>query len=140
EQQQLILDLLLGKISEERFYAAYPIEPKNLKTETARILSVSAAAHDATGVEFGLYLGHRFGFEAHVVDVLNSLLGATWHERDEDVVDAVAVLRNESSLDVLHQEALARRDYRSYDDARSLEVKAVRAIASLPSSETHERL
>ncbi len=89
------------------------------------------------GVEFGLYLGHRFGISPDYLDALLGLASADWHERHEDVVDGLAKLKAPASANGLYEAALAHHPYRDYDEANALGVKAVRALGSL---QTHEAI
>lgn len=90
---------------------------------------------DATGVEFGLYLGHRFGISEEYLDVLIELATAPWHERHEDVVDALAKLKSPKSVDTLVRTAMTSLRYRDYDEFNSLGVKCVHALAKIGTKE-----
>jgi hypothetical protein len=136
----LILDLLLSRISEDEFHRQFPIVPGAASAAGLAMLQRAVQTPDPVGVEFGLYLGHRFGISPEYLDVLIALAGASWHERHEDVVDGLAKLKAPTSVDALYGLALAKYTYREYDDACSLGVKSIRALGAIQSVEAVERL
>jgi hypothetical protein len=139
-QRRLILDLLLGRLSEEQFFQEFPASRDDASSVGLDMVRRAIQERDAVGVEFGLYLGHRFGVSPSYLDALIELVGANWHERHEDVVDGLAKLKAPASIDALYQAALAEHSYRDYDEAHSLEVKAVRALAAIHTGKAIERL
>jgi hypothetical protein len=134
-ERQLILGLLLSRISEDEFYREYPTKPEEASSVGLAMLRRALQERDPVGVEFGLYLGHRFGISPDYLDVLLSLASADWHERHEDVVDGLAKLKAPASASRLYEAALAEHPYRQYDEANTLGVKAVRALGSLQTQE-----
>ncbi len=95
---------------------------------------------DPVGVEFGLYLGHRCGISQDYLDVLLALGVESWHERHEDVVDALAKLKALASVDVLFRTALVNYPYRAYDESNALGVKCIRALGAIQTREAISRL
>jgi len=139
-EQTLILDLLLGRISEHAFYAAYPIAGTVARDVGVTMLRRALAEHDGVAVEFGLYLGHRFGITDDYSDVLNELADAPWHKRHEDVIMGLAKLRSASSVDALFRAGLAKHDYLSFDERFALARKAVHALSAIQTREAIDRL
>lgn len=139
-ERGLVVDLLLSRISEDSFHREYPIERGEASSVGLAMLRRACVERDPVGVEFGLYLGHRFGISADYLDVLLVLAAADWHERHEDVVDGLAQLKAPASVDALYHTALAEHPYRNYDDASALGVKAVRAIGGIETPEALARL
>jgi len=140
EKQQLILDLLLDRLSEQDFYSRYPTSQSEVSTSGATMLRRALEEEDRVAVEFGLYLGHRFGITPEYLDTLENLAAAPWHERHEDVVAGLAKLRSPSSATALRDAALLRPAYLSYDDAFSLARKAIHALKSIQTPEALEKL
>lgn len=130
----LILGLVVGKIDESEFVQRSGTDRPAIPGLVTKILSQAIAEQDATWAELGLSLGHRFGFGPAIFDTLRALLEAQWHERHEDVVDALADLATPSIITPLGMAALRDFTYRRYDDARSLRSKAIQAIASVESA------
>jgi hypothetical protein len=98
DKQQLILDLLLQKVSERDFYSRFPTTPSEASASGAAMLRRALEEQDRVAVEFGLYLGHRFGITPDYLDALEKLAGTAWHERHEDVVAGLAKLASPSSV------------------------------------------
>jgi hypothetical protein len=101
-EQRLILDLLLRRKSARQFFEEFPVKPDDAAAPGLAMLQRALAERDSVGVEFGLYLGHRFGISLKYLDVLLALAGEKWHERHEDVIDGLAKLRSPQSIDVLY--------------------------------------
>jgi hypothetical protein len=127
----LILDLLRARIREDEFYRAFPLKPGEGSRAGQAMLVRALNERDAIGVEFGLYLGHRFGICEECLDVLLGLAGESWHERHEDVVDALVKLKSARSVESLLRTAKTRFPYRDYDESNSLGVKCIRALGAL---------
>lgn len=130
-ERALILDLLLGKISETEFCRDYATEGIELRLLGLTILRRSLKERDPVGVEFGLYLAHRFGISTDYQDVLVALAHADWHERHEDVIDGLAKLRATASVDALFHAATTEYAYRAYDEHNALASKAIIALGRI---------
>jgi hypothetical protein len=139
-EQKLILDLLLGKISEEGFCREFPTSPREASSVALSMLRQALRERDAVGVEFGLYLGHRFGISQDFLDVLLSLSNEPWHQQHENVIDGLAKLADPASVDVLYQTALARHPYLEYDEAFALGTKSIHALGAIRTPEAIARL
>jgi HEAT repeat protein len=140
DQQKLILDLLLGRISEQEFFAKYPTSSTAASDEGAQMLQRALQERDATAVEFGLYLGHRFGITAEYLESLKALAVSDWHQRHEDVVAALAKLKNSTSVEALYRAAGLQLSYLEYDDTFALANKAVHALKAIGTAEAIEFL
>jgi hypothetical protein len=99
------------------------------------MLSRALRDKDGVGVEFGLYLGFRFGTSPDYLTPLLGLAEGDWHQRHEDVVLALEKLLDPSSIDVLSRVACTMYDYLAYDGSRALRVKSVYAISKIPALE-----
>jgi HEAT repeat protein len=139
-QQALILEFLANRLPEHAFFREFPVSPGGPSENAVNLLKQAALLKDPIGVEFGLHLGHRFGFSPEANDVLCELAVADYHERHEDVVDALSVLRSPASVDALYAAATSQHRYRDYDEAHSLEVKAARALKAIGTLEAVAKL
>lgn len=139
-QQQLILDLLLGKLGEQEFYDRYPTNAAEVSGVGLHMLERGLQERDPVAVEFGLYIAHRFGVAPAHVGVLNALAIAPWHERHEDAVSALAKLRDASSVEPLHQAALLRLPYLEYDESFALARKAIHALKDVQTLSAVDKL
>jgi hypothetical protein len=140
-QQKLIIDVLLHRMSDEQFLRDFPLASEQAATDAGlAMLRAAARTSDPVGVEFGLYLGHRFGFSADYLDVLCELATSSWHQRHEDVVDGLAKLKSPLSVDALVASATTRHRYRDYDDSETLGVKATWALRHIESPAAVEKL
>jgi hypothetical protein len=134
-ERGLILDLLRGQIREDDFYREFRIKPGEASSTGRAMLVRASQERDPAGVEFGLYLGHRFGVSEEYLDVLLGLACEPWHERHEDVIDALAKLKAPRSVEALYRTALTTFPYREYDEFNSLGTKCVRALGAIQTKE-----
>jgi HEAT repeat protein len=130
-QRQLILDLLRKKLSEEAFMRAFPLDAEKRQEVAAATLNAGLASKDATDVEFGLYLGHRFGFAEQCAEALTRLLEEDWHERHEDIAFALSKIRWPGAVDALYRTTQKSYDYLAYDDSCALAVKCIWALGNI---------
>jgi PBS lyase HEAT-like repeat len=140
EQWQLAQALAAGRVSEKAFCESLSTNVEDVPGIGLQLLRKASDEHDADGVEFGLYLGHRFGFTEGHLPILLHLAGEDWHTQHENVVDGLARLRAPSSIATLYRTALARLDYLDYDEAFALGVKCIWALGSINSEEAVARL
>ena len=140
QQWQLAVGLVAGTMSEKTFCDSMATTAEDMPGLSFQLLRKSSDEHDAAGVEFGLILGHRFGFTDEHLAVLLHLAGEGWHIQHENVVDALAKFRNPSSIDTLYRAALTRHDYLDYDEAFALGVKCIWALGRINSEEAVARL
>lgn len=139
-ERKLIIELLLHRISEDHFLREFPVASEQAASAAGLAMLRAATPSDPAGVEFGLYLGHRFGITPDYLDVLCELATASWHERHEDVVDALAKLKSPTSVDALFNAALTRHAYRDYDESETLAVKVTWALRRIETPEALEKL
>src|SRR6478609_9121952 len=93
-ERGLILDLLRKRISEKKFYRAFPMESGEGSDVGLAMLVRALRERDAKGVEFGYYLASWFGISEAYLDVLIGLAEQPWHQSHEHVVDALAALKS----------------------------------------------
>ena len=139
-EESLIIDLVSGKVSDYEFYREMGVAIGEGSAAALAMLERALQEHDSKGVEYGLYLAYHFGIAASQLDVLSSLALEPWHSRHEDVIRALAELKDPKSVDVIFRAALAKFDYRDYDDASSLGVKCVHALRTIETKEAIARL
>jgi hypothetical protein len=140
-EKKLVIELLLHRMSEDQFLRDFPLGSEAAASAAGlAMLREAVRTSDPVGVEFGLYLGHRFGISADYLDVLCELATANWHQRHEDVVAALGKLKSPMSVDALYNAALLRHPYREYDDSESLGVKATWALRAIETPESIEKL
>jgi len=140
QQWQLAVGLVTGKMSEKTFCDSMTTAAEDMPGLSLQLLRKSSDEHDAAGVEFGLILGHQFGFTDEHLAVLLHLAGEGWHRQHENVVDGLAKFRALSSIDTLYRAALTRHDYLDYDEAFALGVKCIWALGRFNSEEAVARL
>jgi hypothetical protein len=139
-KQQLILDLLLGRVSAQQFYAAYPTSEATASGEGSEMLKRAVEEQDGVAAEFGLYLGHKFGITPEYLEPLNALADAEWHQRHEDAVAGLAKLHHPSSVEPLYGAARLRPQYLDYDETFALAKKAVHALEAIQTTQAVEKL
>jgi len=103
-----------------------------------RLVAEAAAFRDADELAIALIPGFRFGYRVHQLPLLHEPAAADWHRSHEDVIGALAKLRQPESVEVLQRLALAPPDYLDEDDAVAFGKKAIRALAEI-AGETADR-
>jgi hypothetical protein len=140
-EKKLIIDLLRHRISEDQFFHDFPLASEGAASAAGlAMLRQAARVSDPVGVEFGLYLGHRFGISADYLDVLCELATSSWHQRHDDVIDGLSKLKSPKSIDALFIAATTQHSYRDYDDSETLGVKATWALRSIETAGAIEKL
>jgi hypothetical protein len=140
EHWQLVRRLLVGEISNSDFCDLLSTTVDNASDVSIEVLRNGFLQKDAAAVEFGLFIGHRFGIKAQHLDILLELANADWHQQHEDVVSGLDLLRCPLSIDVLYQLALAKFDYLDFDEAFALGVKAIWALGNIGTTHAAARL
>jgi len=131
--QLLILGLLDGSIPEPEFLKKFQVRLKDMPRKVASMLDTAIVEKDSVGVEYGLYLLHKYQVTEGVLEQLNRLVEADWHEWHEDAVDGLSKLNSPSSVGYLQAAALASHPYLEFDESFSLGRKAVWALSGIES-------
>jgi hypothetical protein len=134
-REKLILDLLLHKINEDEFFRNFPTTESEARGEALKMLTEALQSRDSDGVEFGLLMGHHFGFSRDFLGILLRLAGENWHQQHEGVVDTFAEMKWPEAVEVLSTIAVTSYDYREYDDYCSLGVKCIYTLAAIQTQE-----
>lgn len=95
---------------------------------------------DPVDVELALVVCFRFGFTDDHLQPLITLAFADWHQRHEDVAEALGKLRSPASVDALVHLAQWVPEYLEFDDARALATKAIWALGAIAGDAAHEAL
>lgn len=132
---QLILDLLLNRITESDFLATTGLEKESIPALSKKILARALAEKDADAVESGLFLMFRFGYDLSFLDLLNTLALEPWHQEHEDIVFELGKIKDPSSVPVLAQTAVAKHKYLENDDAFALGSKSIYALRNIGTPE-----
>src|SRR4051812_48143544 len=107
---QLARRLAAREVSDGEFCSSIGTSIDGVVGYGVELLRNARVTRDADAVEFGLFLGHRFGITDQHLDVLLQLADADWHKQHENVVGGLALLRSPSSVETLYRLALARFD------------------------------
>lgn len=140
EDVKLIIDATIGAIPKEKVLERYSylgVEPSKIELQ---LLQNALNDRDADGVECALLVGGLFGTSIESSAVLRELALAEWHQRHEDVVTALDQLNDPDSVATLYEVAIKRFAYRCYDEAQSLAVKAIWALARIAGREAEKAL
>lgn len=137
---RLAKELWQGNISDSDFYEVFATSKNDVQIFGVKVLTQALLEHNADLVEFGLYIGHRFGFTANHIELLIKLANEYWHTQHENIVDGLGKLRAPASVDTLYNMARARLAYLEYDEAYALGVKSIWALASIDTIEATLRL
>jgi HEAT repeat protein len=104
------------------------------------LLRDAVARRDTIDVELALVVCFRFGFSEAHLPLLEALATASWHQRHEDVADALARVRSPTSVQALAHLASWVPEYLEYDDARALATKAIWALGAISDPGAHDAL
>jgi hypothetical protein len=132
---RLIADLFMKRISEPEFLSELGITKENAPGLAKELLDSAKAARDPEGVENGVFLMYRFGYDPSFVGILNALATEPWHKKHEDIVFALGKLKDPSSVPALAGSATATHPYLEDDEAFALGVKSVYALKSIQTPE-----
>lgn len=138
--RKLILDLMLGRTPEDGFLREYGARREEMPAKSLEMLRRALAEKDPQGVEFGKLLMFKFGFSKEFLDILNQLAEAPWHTRHEDVVSALADLKDPSSVEILARTAVASHPYLEFDKAFALGTKSIYALWGIQTPEAVAKL
>lgn len=139
-QQQLILDLIRGRISDEEFFQEVGIARAGATGFVMRTFEEACSQNNEVDVEFALYAGFHFGFTPVFLDILIRLSDAEWHCRHEDVVTALGELGETGAVEALYRAALKIHPYLEFDDSRALAGKAIWALGKLADATADQKL
>ncbi|CAI1872334.1 Uncharacterised protein [Serratia fonticola] len=150
-QRKLIMAVLnnnsikKGKISDEDFISQYPVENKSIHEFIQEKLGDALVTQSHNELEYILYLGFHFGFTIENVHILNELLNCKWHQKHEDIVRSLVLVKakDKETIDSLAQCALAEFDYLSddrEDGNYSLTWSCIYALAKIGTPYAVEKL
>jgi hypothetical protein len=139
-QQELILDLMVRRISEDEFLRGVGVAREDATAFALRNLEEAYRQKSEDDVDYGLGVGFHFGFTTDFLDLLIRLSDADWHHSHEDVVTALGELRDTRTVEALYRAALIIHPYLEYDDCRALAVKAIWALGNLGDSAADQKL
>lgn len=143
EERDLIMSLVLvpGQAAgDHRDEVLHHFQTSDGKQLGHKLLDDAIGRQDGTDVEMALIVGNTFGFTRSYLEPLIRLSSADWHQKHEDVVDALGQLGDPAAVAALYHATQWIPDYLDYDDSRALARKAVWAIGKTPGSEAEAAL
>jgi hypothetical protein len=140
EERQLVIDLALGRISEDDFLMRFPANPRKQPAYVKQALEDADRSRDAVDAECAMLLGFRFGFPPDTGDILCKLLQADWHMQHENIASALQKLKDPQCVEALYETALKQFAYLDYDESYALAVKCIWALKAIDTPEAIEKL
>lgn len=107
------------------------------KPETLALLKANVRNRDANGLSCILAIICHDGADKDYTDILLSLLDDHWHTAEEDIVEALEIIKDPKSIDKLYDVAIKVPDY---DDMRSLARKCMYALSAINTPEAIAKL
>ena len=96
---------------------------------------------DSLAVTRSMTLAYKFGFlDEHMLPVLEQLLVAGWHTRNEDIAHELQRLASPTSMEPLYYAITTKFGYRDNDELFSFPVQCVWALGALNTSESREKI
>jgi hypothetical protein len=141
EQQKLVIDLILGRISYDEFALRTSLDPAGQPDFAARELQEALASQDGDTLECVLMLVERFDrLTADLAPLLATLLLQPWHYKHEDIAIDLQRLRSPATTNALALAALVKYDYLAYNDSYALARKCIWALADIGTPEARNHL
>jgi hypothetical protein len=113
----------------------------NEPTEHRALQALEDAAknEDADGIDLALRIDFE-GLTPAFVPVLIQLLGASWHQRHQDIAHTLQGLKDPRAVDALYQATFVRYHYLAYDEYFGLARKCTWALADTGTPEAKAKL
>lgn len=137
DEKLAILAVVTGQVNETEFVESFSYNPSE---RALHWLREGLTARDNLAIELALHLGLRFGLKAEMTPILKQLTTAGWHQRHEDVAEALGRLAQPGSEAALYTLATTEFDYRAYDDSQSLGRRCIRALERVATPEAASKL
>ena len=114
-------------------------EPTNAQIDAAKRLELALSTHNAGLVESAVNQASSVLHPIHV-PALILLAEAPWHQRHEDVVHALQLLRSPVAVGALERAAFSTHEYLAYDHNYALARKCTWALADIGTPEAQQAL
>lgn len=146
-QEDLILNLKGGEITEAEFCEGFPVAPSALPTLGFTLLEQAMEQRDGRAMEFAMIMAYYSArtergpkFDPAFLPLFIVLAEADWHTRHEDVLWELDQMRLKTLVDVFYRVALTKHAYAEWDDFSVLGVKCIWGLGNTGTVEAIERL
>jgi hypothetical protein len=141
EQQKLVIDIILGRISYEEFARSSGLDPAGQPDFAARALEETLTSQDGVTLECVLLLVERFDrLTADLAPLLATLLLQPWHYKHEDIARYLQELCIPATADALALAVLVKHDYLANNDSHAVARKCIWALADIGTPEARNHL
>lgn len=113
------------------------LSPPHAQIELARRLESALSSRNPKQVEFAVNDAFPVLHSVHV-PALIALAEAPWHERHEDIVRALQILRSPEAVGALERTTLSNHEYLANDNNYALARKCTWALADIGTVEAKE--
>lgn len=134
-EAELCADLVSGRISQEEFCRAYPIEPRKASEAGHAMLVRGLHERDRRGVEAGIVLVLTFGVSEAYLDVLLELVEDPWHRSHEKVVSALAELHSPRIVEPLGRTGWVWYPYLDDEEPGALASRCIGVLGKMRTRE-----
>jgi len=114
-------------------------QPTSTQIEMAKRLEFALSTRNLDLVESAVSEAYSALHEIYVPTLI-ALAEAPWHQRHEDVVHALQILRSPKAISALEQATFSRHEYLAYDNNYALARKCTWALADIGTREAHGAL
>ncbi len=137
---KLVYDLMNKRISEEQFFLEFPAVREKIGMVILDLLECGLAEKNADLIESAIPLAYRYGLSNEYLGAFNILALVPWHFRHEDVVFALGLLKDPTSIEVLAKTALAKHPYLENDEFFALGSKSIYVLRNIGTSEAIQKI
>src|SRR4051794_23418077 len=105
EERQILSKLYFKQISRQQFLEQYPIDLKDNETHIFLVLKDAFDRQNKDDLNLALTLaifGANIIYTDEFVEVLCHILKGKWHQRHEDIVSMLQVIKSPKSIDTLY--------------------------------------
>lgn len=138
-QKRLIVNLSLGKLSEDDFLEEFS-DNIDHDLDILRLLMSVKLNEDAGELECVMLLGFHFGFPVDCGSILCEILGLSWHQQHENIVFALQKIKFAGAAEALYIAAISHFAYLEYDETYALGVKCEYALRAIGTASAKDKL
>ncbi len=138
-EADLILDFAVKKVTKEELVERYP--EAITREYVTSCLQATLQEKDKLAVTCAMSLAYAFDFiDINLLPILEKLLVAGWHTRNEDIAHELQWLASPTSIAPLYYAITTDFGYRDDDELYTFKVQCVWALGAINTAESREKI